>query len=103
MRKISKQSILDFPRKDLCHEIWSDPEDGPPVLRPQLRELILSLAKRYLSRFSLPLNACHLYGGSASYQYTEKSDIDVSVFTDWGKRSNKEILNIQDFFKNQVI
>lgn len=92
-------SILDFPRKTLSQKLWvyDSPEDLPH-LDPQLRDLILSKAKESLSHFNADLLGCLLYGGSASYQWTDGADVDCSLYIDWSKVKHS-FEEIEPYFK----
>jgi hypothetical protein len=87
-------SILDFPRKVLSEDIWqyqsNDKQNELPILKPQLKYLIISTVNKYLSHIGLKLIKCNLLGGSASYQWTEGSDIDVSVYVNWPEDTTEE-------------
>lgn len=101
----AKGSVLDFPKTELCKEIWvKDPEnhDLLPTLNPKLKDLILKTILKNLAKHGLKLVACHFYGGSASYQYTDTSDVDIDLFVDWDKAGKDKVnkaLDIQDAFK----
>ena len=102
-------SILDFPRKELSKDIWQYPVDSQqkkidelPHLKSSIRYLIESTAKNYLAQVGLTLHACNLYGGAASYQWSEGADIDVSLYAEgWHDNiDKKQIEKYQDFFSN---
>jgi hypothetical protein len=98
-------SVLDFPRKTLSENLWqyrtSDKANELPELKSSLRTLIVSTAKMNLSKLKLELLASNLYGGAASYQWAEGSDIDVSLYaTGWPENISKEqIESYQAYFK----
>jgi len=98
-------SILDFPRKTLSEDIWQyrtqDKADELPQLKSSLKSLILSMAKLYLSKVDLELLGSNLYGGAASYQWAEGSDIDVSLYaSNWPVDISKEqVETYQAYFK----
>lgn len=96
-------SVLDFPRKKLPETLWdyNDPNDLPQ-LNPSLRTLIISTAKNYLLRYNLELYRSMIYGGAASYQWSEGADIDVSLYAKGWSEDIKpdEIEFIQEQFKN---
>jgi len=100
-------SILDFPRKTLSEDIWqyraTDPnakEDELPRLKPSVKSLIVSTATKYLSQIGFRLIESHLLGGSASYQWAEGADIDVSLFAEgWPENiSQEDIEKYHNFF-----
>lgn len=98
-------SILDFPRKTLSEDIWQystqNKTDELPQLKPSVKFLITSTAQKYLSQIGLTLSACNLYGGSASYQWSEGADIDVSIYAEnWPESiSESDLENYQNIFK----
>ncbi len=96
-------SILDFPRKTLPKTLWTynDPNELPHI-NPMLREMILTTAKSFLQRYNLELKNSMLYGGAASYQWAEGTDIDVSLYAEgWPDDiSNEEVIEIQSQFKD---
>lgn len=82
---IIKSSVLDFPRKKLSETLWvyENPDDLPK-LDSGLRQLILTNAGNYLRRYGLELRSAYIIGGAASYQWSEGTDIDVSLYaTGW--------------------
>lgn len=95
-----KSSILDFPRKTLPPKLWVyEDNDGLPDLNPFLRDTIIREAKSELANFGLKLIASFLYGGAASYQWSEGTDIDVSLYLDWSQFKG-DPLEIQKHFKD---
>jgi len=104
MEIITIASILDFPRKTLSKDIWQyqeDTVDELPILKPEVKFLIESTVDRYLAQIGLKPIAINIYGGAASYQWSEGSDIDVSVYaSEWANVSEEEIENNQNVFKN---
>lgn len=98
----TRASILDFPRKALSEDLWlyETPQDLPR-LRPDLRSLIITTANRNLQYLHLSLSACNLYGGAASYQWSENSDIDISLYASgWPQDIGiNDVEKCQSFFK----
>lgn len=94
----TKSSILDFPRKTLPKKLWKHPEGRLPRLKDDLRDLIINTAKEHLEKFNLPLKAVTLYGGAATYQWSEGADVDTSVYVDWSNFSG-DPLDVQKYFK----
>jgi hypothetical protein len=98
-------SILDFPRKTLSEDIWqyqnSDKINELPIIKPVLKNLLLSTINTHLSRLNLTLSASNIYGGAASYQWAPHADIDVSVYAEgWSKDiKDKNIEIYQEYFK----
>ena len=54
-------------------------------LRPEIKEKILSLVKEFNSTLDIPLTILdiNIVGSNASYNYTEKSDVDVHIITNF--------------------
>jgi hypothetical protein len=94
MSQTVQAGILDFPRKTLPEVVWLYQDDQPlPRLRPELRSLILSEARRRLASFGADLVGATIYGDAASYQYHEGADIDVALYIDWNTfKGSHEIL-----------
>ena len=69
----------------LNEKIW----DGDK-LRPEVRKVLLSIADKWREFASIPKNAVkevQLTGGNANYNYTDLSDLDVHLVTDFSKLS----------------
>lgn len=102
-------SILDFPRKTLSEDIWryssEDKINELPYLKSEVSFLIKNTVEKYLSHLGLEPVAINLYGGAASYQWSENADIDVSIYTEgWGANITEEkIEEYQDIFKEVEI
>ena len=103
MKDLITAGVLDFPRKKLPESIWLYEEgESLPRLQPKLRALILSEARYRLKKFGAKLIGAFLYGGAATYQYHEGSDIDCSLYIDWNSfKGDQEIL--MDAFKTVEI
>lgn len=104
LKKINA-SILDFPRKTLSEDIWvystNDKKNELPRLSSQLRFLILRSIEKNLRSLNLSLQHSNIYGGAASYQWSENSDIDVSVYASgWPANiTSQQVEKHQEFFK----
>jgi len=99
-RSPTYSGILDFPRKTLPKELWDySDKESLPSLNKNLKNKILSEVKTNLSQFQLKLVGCMLYGGSATYQYTNESDIDCSIYTEWDEKTIEEYNDLQEYFK----
>ncbi len=94
--------LLDYPRKRLPEAVWKYDTGPLPKLRPDLRQTILTEARRRLSNFGAELIGANLYGGAATFQYNQGADIDVSLYVDWPNFKGNEAL-LQDAFKNVEI
>lgn len=69
----------------LNEKIWDDDK-----LRPEVRKVLLSIADKWREFASIPKNAVkevQLTGGNANYNYTDLSDLDVHLVTDFSKLS----------------
>lgn len=101
----SLSSLLDFPRKKLSDKLWAyTSEDSLPDLKDNIRELILTKARKHLDKEDLPLNGVMLYGGAASYQWRPGADVDVSVYTTWPQAvSEGQVHAAQERFKDVEI
>ena len=67
----------------LNDKIWSDEN-----LRPEVRKVLLSIADRWRDFARIPKSAVkevQLTGGNANYNYTDLSDLDVHLVTDYSK------------------
>jgi len=93
-------SLLDYPRKTLSPALWvyESGEDCLPRLQPELKKSILDKATEELKKFDLKLKGVLLYGGSASYQWREGADVDVSLYVDWPEGVDPE--KVQAHFKD---
>ena len=98
-------SILDFPRKTLSEDIWQyqttnsdDKKDELPRLNSTVKNLIISAVEKYLPQLGLKLLDCHLIGGAASFQWSDNTDIDVSVNAE-GWPSNLSQIDIEKYHK----
>ena len=99
-------SILDFPRKTLSEDLWKyESKQDLPTLNPDLRFVILSNAEKNLVPLGLNLKHCNLYGGSASYQWSYGTDIDVSLYASgWSDTiSSNDVEKYQSNFKKSEI
>lgn len=100
-QKKALNSILDFPKATLCKQIWIDVDSSNPKLNPKFRLIVLKKASKETANRNLKMVGCHFYGGSASYQYNDKSDVDIDIFVKWRQgTSEAEAKELQDEFKN---
>jgi len=95
--KIITSSILDFPRKTLPKDLWVyDNPNELPKLKLDLRDLILNHSKKAAESIGLKFEDARLIGGSASYQWSPGTDIDVQIYVDWPDDiSDEEVLALR--------
>lgn len=81
-----KANILDPISDTLDPTIWDDPESPAPTLKPQHRQWIIKEVTRILKDggYSNPEEWLSLVftGSLTTYQYSDRSDVDVSLFVD---------------------
>lgn len=60
--------------------LWSDNK-----LRPEIKEKIMELVNEFNSTLDIPLTVLdiNIVGSNASYNYTDKSDVDVHIITNF--------------------
>ena len=60
--------------------LWSDNK-----LRPEIKEKIMDLINEFQSTLDIPLTILdiNIVGSNASYNYTDKSDVDVHIITNF--------------------
>lgn len=100
--KLVTASVLDFPRKTLPKDLWvyENPEDLPK-LKPELKNLIMENVKRLTNNFKLPLEDVRLIGGSASYQWSVGTDLDIFVLVNWPQGvTDDKVADLQKEIKN---
>lgn len=78
-RNNAEESILDFPKSNLNEKIF----DKEYNMNEYLRGTVIDDASYLLSSIGLKLTDMMFYGGSASFQYHENADIDISVYANW--------------------
>ena len=95
--KIITSSIFDFPRKTLPKDLWVyDNPNELPKLKLDLRDLILNHSKEAAKSMGLKFEDARLIGGSASYQWSPGTDIDVQIYVDWPDDiSDEEVLALR--------
>ena len=84
-----KASILDEPRASLDEAIWDIGEDDLPVLKPDIKIHIVENFLSYISKFGGYIKPEEFVknmfytGSTATYTYTDVSDIDIHIIVDW--------------------
>ena len=82
-------SVLDAPRDVLDPAIWQDRPDEIPMLRPNIKVKIVQRFFEYLNRFGgyvspeLWVKNMFYTGSTATYRYSDRSDVDIHVVVDW--------------------
>lgn len=69
--------------------LWSDNK-----LRPEIKEKIMDLINEFQSTLDIPLTILdiNIVGSNASYNYTDKSDVDVHIITNFDEYGYPEEL-----------
>jgi hypothetical protein len=97
---ISEKTSLAYHDK-LNEKIWSN-----DTLRPDVRKTLLTIAEKWREFASIPKSAVkevQLTGGNANYNYTDLSDLDVHLITDYSKVGiNKEFASDYLFGKKSL-
>lgn len=88
--------ILDKPKSELNPEFFKP----SGKLQEDFRGFVLQKIQNAKEEYGLEVRAALFYGGSASYQWSKESDIDISLYVNWeGDLSEYE--KLQDDFKSQ--
>jgi len=108
MSKIKKKiegAILDRVRKSLDEKIW-DLSHEPPILRNEFKDEILTVLFTVLRNYNLKhfekwVDSVLLVGSLTTLQYTETSDIDITVIINLNlfKENNSHIEQPEEFLK----
>jgi hypothetical protein len=75
-------SVLDFPKKVLCKDVW-DGEILKPSVRNFLLEKLYEVLKKYYKNPKNWIINVYLAGSIATYQYNDDTDIDVHFLVEW--------------------
>lgn len=75
------ESILNFPKDDLCPEIWKKTGDSYS-LTPDAEKAISKLVNYFIKTFKIPNCIVNITGSITSNLYDDDSDIDVHFHTD---------------------
>lgn len=82
IKKLS--AVIDYPREDLCLEIW-DVGAELPKLKTEIKEEIEDIVYSAISDLGLPNNAVKdilVYGSLLTNQYNQSTDLDARVVLD---------------------
>lgn len=76
----SLNEVLTVAHDELNPAIW---DNG--MLKPEIKEKILALVEEFQSTLDVPLHVLdiEIVGSNASYNYTDKSDVDVHIITNF--------------------
>lgn len=76
----SLNEVLTVAHDELNPAIW---DNG--MLKPEVKEKILALVEEFQSTLDVPLHVLdvEIVGSNASYNYTDKSDVDVHIITNF--------------------
>lgn len=76
----SLNEVLTVAHDELNPVIW---DNG--MLKPEIKEKILALVEEFQSTLDVPLHVLdiEIVGSNASYNYTDKSDVDVHIITNF--------------------
>jgi len=96
MKKFARFLVEDFETTARFHTelnpvLWENDQ-----LRPEIRTKILSFADTWAAYAKIPPNLIDdviLVGGSAGYNYTDKSDLDVHLLVDRNKLGKRELVD----------
>lgn len=73
------ESIMDYANgSSLCEEIW-DKTDSGYVLKPEVKEKALELAKWAIDKYGLKNPTVRLIGSICSNAFTDDSDLDIHI------------------------
>lgn len=74
------ESVLDPVQKTRCREIF----DENDKMRPEVKKFIIDTFMDWKKNLDVdfPISGIYLIGSSASFQYTETSDVDITILSD---------------------
>lgn len=88
------ESVLDPVQKTRCLEIF----DSTEKMLPEVKNFIVETFKKWkdeLDNVSFTIDGIYLIGSSASFQYTETSDVDITIVShDFNEEENWEVIRI---------
>lgn len=111
---VCKGSVIDYPKKTLDPKIWNLEKD-PPELRIEVEEKILTTVENKLKEkypdidWDKHLTEINLTGSIGTYQYRERSDIDVHIVVDKDKIDKEygvegfTIKELQDYVRGKEV
>ena len=87
-----QESILDTPQKEKSPDVFS--EDGK--VRKELKEQIYAILRNWKKQinFKFDIEEIMLKGSLLGFQYTDESDLDVSVYTSMTEQQVEKIKDI---------
>lgn len=96
------ESSIDFPRKSLSPEVWSDPESEKPVMRESVKKQIMKVLEKY-PEFNLldVAHEVHVVGSICTNQYADDADVDTHIVPDINKLPKERAPEnwVKDIFK----
>ena len=85
-----RSNLLDYPKGGLCPDIW----DNNLKLKKEIRDLIIGVVKGYLNLYNIDaIEDIYVVGSLTTYQWNNKSDLDVHVVIDSDIYNNFKLLN----------
>lgn len=86
------ESAIDFPQAGLPEDIW-DKKDGKYILKPSIKEKVLTYIKSYPGKSLLDIaTEVHICGSLATNLHTQYSDFDVHITVDPKKAKGNELV-----------
>lgn len=93
MEEVLNENILDPVQETRCKELFLSPDYQ--TLQTKVKNQILDPIYKWLEKYGYPyeehVRSVHIIGSSVGWQYTEASDIDVSIETDIAPETIKKI------------
>lgn len=96
-KDIGKAGILDPFQPNLNECLWEG-----ETLKPDIRNEIIKVATELAEITEIKITDLLMYGGAAGYQYSGESDIDVSVYTEFDKKTTENYEEILDIFRGRI-
>lgn len=88
----ANSGILDSFKDSLNPKIWKSPD----ILLPEFSNKVMTVVDGWAKQNSLEVLAILFYGGNAGYQYSESSDIDISVYVDLSEVGEEKYETLKD-------
>lgn len=82
-------------KKELCPDVWEDSK-----MKSNIRERLIIIANEYLNTFNINFKVLDiiLIGSLASYNWSEYSDFDLHILTNYDEIDDNRVL-VEDFLK----